>query len=238
MRRAPTAGRNGSSSRPRAASARCSSRRPIPPSLRPSCSSGWRVSASAPVPLALAAGRLGSRPPRRRSSRCGRGLDQVPDPGPTALTPLCVATAPVARLGREAPSRPGERTRPSPVLRRWRRPASGAPRAELPLPELDDLPAEALDSMLQALDEPGARADAYELWHRRPRRPRARAGAHRTGGMMRRSMVGGADPADGSRRGAASFAGARRGAAPPRGAPAACARALRRARPAGPQPHE
>jgi hypothetical protein len=38
-----------------------------------------------------------------------------------------------------------------------------APRAELPLPELDDLPAEALDSMLQALDEPGARADAYEL---------------------------------------------------------------------------
>jgi hypothetical protein len=36
-------------------------------------------------------------------------------------------------------------------------------RVELPLPELDDLPAEALDSMLQALDEPGARADAYEL---------------------------------------------------------------------------
>jgi hypothetical protein len=40
---------------------------------------------------------------------------------------------------------------------------TGAPRTELPLPELDDLPAEALDSMLQALDEPGARADAYEL---------------------------------------------------------------------------
>jgi hypothetical protein len=37
------------------------------------------------------------------------------------------------------------------------------PVADLPLPELDDLPAEALDSMLQALDEPGARADAYEL---------------------------------------------------------------------------
>ena len=40
---------------------------------------------------------------------------------------------------------------------------TGAARAEFPLPELDDLPAEALDSMLQALDEPGARADAYEL---------------------------------------------------------------------------
>jgi hypothetical protein len=40
---------------------------------------------------------------------------------------------------------------------------TGAPRAELPLPELDDLPAEALDSMLQALDDPAARADAYEL---------------------------------------------------------------------------
>ena len=36
-------------------------------------------------------------------------------------------------------------------------------RAELPLPEIDDLPAEGLDSILQALDEPAARADAYEL---------------------------------------------------------------------------
>ena len=40
---------------------------------------------------------------------------------------------------------------------------TGAPRAELPLPELDDLPAEALDSMLHALDQPAVRADAYEL---------------------------------------------------------------------------
>jgi hypothetical protein len=31
------------------------------------------------------------------------------------------------------------------------------------MPELDDLPAEALDSMLQAMDGPAARADAYEL---------------------------------------------------------------------------
>jgi hypothetical protein len=42
-------------------------------------------------------------------------------------------------------------------------PPTGSPRAELPLPELDDLPAEALDSMLQTLDDPAARADAYEL---------------------------------------------------------------------------
>ena len=55
-----------------------------------------------------------------------------------------VATAPVA------PARPDA-------------PVAPALRAELPLPELDDLPAEALDSMLQALDEPAARADAYEL---------------------------------------------------------------------------
>jgi hypothetical protein len=73
-----------------------------------------------------------------------------------------VATAPVAPGRPEAPVAPADT---APVTRA---PAlatapTGAPRAELPLPELDDLPAEALDSMLQALDEPGARADAYEL---------------------------------------------------------------------------
>ena len=36
-------------------------------------------------------------------------------------------------------------------------------RAELPLPEIEDLPPEALDSMLHLLDEPAARADAYDL---------------------------------------------------------------------------
>jgi hypothetical protein len=40
-------------------------------------------------------------------------------------------------------------------------PAEG--RAELSLPEIDDLPADALDSILRVLDEPAARADAYEL---------------------------------------------------------------------------
>jgi hypothetical protein len=36
---------------------------------------------------------------------------------------------------------------------------SVSPGPELPLPELDSLPAEALDSMLRALDEPIARAE-------------------------------------------------------------------------------
>ena len=73
-----------------------------------------------------------------------------------------VATTPVAPSPSEAPAAPDSAP---PVTRA---PAlatapTGAPRAEFPLPELDDLPAEALDSMLQALDEPGAHADAYEL---------------------------------------------------------------------------
>jgi hypothetical protein len=73
-----------------------------------------------------------------------------------------VATTPFGPSGPEAPAAPDS---VPPVARP---PAlatapTGAPRAELPLPELDDLPAEALDSMLQALDEPGARANAYEL---------------------------------------------------------------------------
>ena len=72
-----------------------------------------------------------------------------------------VASRPVVPSGPETPVAPDSTplvTR-APVL-------AAAPTgagAELPLPELDDLPAEALDSMLQALDEPGARTDAYEL---------------------------------------------------------------------------
>ncbi len=109
------------------------------------------LAAAAAVLLAVWTGGLG------RGSHRGVGRD----------TPT-VAVLPVA---------PGERTRPVPG------PAgdstapgdsgtSGAPalatastggRAELPLPELDDLPAEVLDSMLEVLDEPAARAEAYEL---------------------------------------------------------------------------
>ena len=72
-----------------------------------------------------------------------------------------VATTPVGPPGPEAPVAPDSA---SPVARvpALATAPTGA-RAELPLPELDDLPAEALDSMLHALEEPGARADAYEL---------------------------------------------------------------------------
>ena len=74
-----------------------------------------------------------------------------------------VATAPVAPARPEAPVAPGDSTSPAPRPPVLATGPTERPRAELPLPELDDLPAEALDSMLQALDEPAARADAYEL---------------------------------------------------------------------------
>jgi anti-sigma factor RsiW len=74
-----------------------------------------------------------------------------------------VATAPVAPVRPEAPVAPEDSAPPVTGAPALATAPSGAPRAELPLPELDDLPTEALDSMLQALDEPGARADAYEL---------------------------------------------------------------------------
>lgn len=74
-----------------------------------------------------------------------------------------VATNPVAPGRPESPVERRDGTPPVPRAPALATAPTGAPRAELPLPELDDLPAEALDSMLQALDEPRARADAYEL---------------------------------------------------------------------------
>jgi hypothetical protein len=74
-----------------------------------------------------------------------------------------VATAPIAPARPEPAVAPGDSTPPVTRAPALATAPTGASRAELPLPELDDLPAEALDSMLQALDEPGARADAYEL---------------------------------------------------------------------------
>jgi hypothetical protein len=74
-----------------------------------------------------------------------------------------VATTPVAPGRPESPVTHGDSASPVPRAPALATTPTGAPRAELPLPELDDLPAEALDSMLQALDEPGGHADAYEL---------------------------------------------------------------------------
>jgi hypothetical protein len=73
-----------------------------------------------------------------------------------------VATTPVGPSGPEAPVAP-DSTPPVTRAPALATAPTGAPGAERPLPELDDLPSEALDSMLQALDEPGSRADAYEL---------------------------------------------------------------------------
>jgi predicted anti-sigma-YlaC factor YlaD len=74
-----------------------------------------------------------------------------------------VATAPVAPARPEGTVTPGDSAPQATRAPALATAPTGAQRAELPLPELDDLPAEALDSMLQVLDEPGARADAYEL---------------------------------------------------------------------------
>jgi len=92
------------------------------------------------------------------------GARTGPRPGdaPGGAAPR-MATAPVAPARPEAAVAPGDSTQPVTRAPSLATAPSGASRAELPLPELDDLPAEALDSMLRALDEPGARADAYEL---------------------------------------------------------------------------
>ena len=91
------------------------------------------------------------------------GARTGPRPGDAPGAASRMATAPVAPARPEAAVAPGDSTQPVTRAPSLATAPSGASRAELPLPELDDLPAEALDSMLRALDEPGARADAYEL---------------------------------------------------------------------------
>jgi hypothetical protein len=87
------------------------------------------------------------------AGRSGRAT--VPG-GPTlpASTPV-VSTPPAASTGdSQSPGAPEPRLAQGPM------PAAAL---ELPLPELDSLPAEALDSMLQALDEPLAHVGSYDL---------------------------------------------------------------------------
>jgi hypothetical protein len=87
------------------------------------------------------------------AGRGGRGT--VPR-GPTLPAPAPVAsTPPRASAGdSQMPPAPAPRLAQAP-------PPAGA--LELPMPELDSLPAEALDSMLQALDEPLAHVGSYDL---------------------------------------------------------------------------
>jgi hypothetical protein len=111
------------------------------------------LAAAAAVIVALWTGAVGVL------GRNGVGAGATPRVATTPVTP----TPPPPGLG-STDSGPTAPTAPQPGAP----PAlAAAPtsvqRAELPVPELDDLPAEALDSILQVLDEPAARADAYEL---------------------------------------------------------------------------
>jgi hypothetical protein len=111
------------------------------------------LAAAAAVIVALWTGAVGVL------GRNGAGAGATPRVATTPVTP----TPPPPGLG-STDSGPAAPTAPQPGAP----PAlAAAPtsvqRAELSVPELDDLPAEALDSILQVLDEPAARADAYEL---------------------------------------------------------------------------
>lgn len=91
------------------------------------------LAAAAAVAIAVWMGRSG-----------GRGLTPVPlDPAPVVAVP-----------GRTLPPVDSHAVAAQPA---------GGSRWELPMPELDSLPAEALDSILRALDEPLAQVDAEDL---------------------------------------------------------------------------
>jgi hypothetical protein len=77
--------------------------------------------------------------------------------GPTGTRPAPATPAPVAAV--PVPEPGALRPPPSGVTGR----APAGPGLELPLPELDSLPADVLDSMLQSLDEPLTRVGAYDL---------------------------------------------------------------------------
>jgi hypothetical protein len=75
------------------------------------------------------------------------GESSIPTPAPIAVTP--------------PESRPDTLVRPGPAPTLAQGPE--APAFDLPMPELDSLPAEALDSILRALDEPLAQVGSDDL---------------------------------------------------------------------------
>ena len=82
-----------------------------------------------------------------------------------AVVALAVWTGRDGRVPGPTPAPPPVASRPAPVAQPRDTPAvvvlpPAAAAVELPLPELDSLPAEALDSLLKVLDEPLARGDA------------------------------------------------------------------------------
>ena len=80
----------------------------------------------------------------------GRGGSNLPSPVPVASTPAAPSPAADSQM-----RRPREPDLAQASL-------AGAP-VDLPLPELDSLPVEVLDSLLKALDEPLAHVGAYDL---------------------------------------------------------------------------
>jgi hypothetical protein len=87
------------------------------------------------------------------AGRAGRGS---PTGGPIFPAPAPVATTPPRGSAGDSQVQPA----PEPNLAQGPMPSAAL---ELPMPELDSLPAEALDSMLQALDEPLAHVGSYDL---------------------------------------------------------------------------
>lgn len=130
-----------------------------------------QATTAAPIDAAATAGRVLHRlrveRARQRSRRriwAGAGLATA------AAAILAVWTARVANGRIELPGAPPSVvvTRPSthaagqaPI--RLASPSTGASSADFPLPELDSLSADALDSVLRVLDEPLARAGAWKM---------------------------------------------------------------------------
>lgn len=100
------------------------------------------LAAAAAVAFAVWSGRSG-----RATAPGGRTL---PAPAPVATTPMPDTSGSDSQI----------RHSPTPSLAQG---LGAMPPAELPLPELDSLPAAALDSILQDLDEPLAHVGAYDL---------------------------------------------------------------------------
>jgi hypothetical protein len=100
------------------------------------------LAAAAVLALAVWAG--------REERGATRGARTVPVPAPVAANP------PTAAPGIDSQVQRGPEPKVAEV-------PAASPGVEMPFPELDSLPAEALDSMLQAIDEPIAHVGAYDL---------------------------------------------------------------------------
>jgi hypothetical protein len=117
-----------------------------------------------PDPAVTSARVLGRLALERKGGRARSGLWIVAGLAAAAVVALAVWTPRDGATPGQRPAPPPVASRPTPVAQPGDTPAVAvlppATAVELPLPELDSLPAEALDSLLQVLDEPLARGDA------------------------------------------------------------------------------